>query len=162
MPLRRDFAALIAVCSLFCAQGCYAYQRQAVGTVPGAGARVRMQSAEPFAVRPAPSGDTAVVAADCRATLIEGFTTSASKDAVTFESLTRVVPADSDRASCRWTRTDPVIVATNGADVTVNRVDGTRTVVVLTVLIVTFVAYVAYGFSQIDWSSSGGRCSRIC
>jgi hypothetical protein len=30
------------------------------------------------------------------------------------------------------------------------------------VLTVTFVAYVAYGLSQMTFGSSGGRCSRIC
>jgi hypothetical protein len=155
MPLRRDIAALIAVCSLFCAQGCYVYQRPRAGAVPEPGARVRVQSATPFAVRPV--ADAAVVAADCRATLIEGFATTASADTVTFQRVTRLVSANPDRASCRWTRTDPVVVATSGADVTLNRFSGKRTAVLL---LVSFLAFAAYAVSQIEYPvSSGGDCA---
>jgi hypothetical protein len=162
VPLCRNVAALVAVWSVLCAQACYAYQRPAGGTGVGSGALVRVQSAAPFAVRPASFADTAFVAADCRATRVEGFATTASTDAVTFQSLTQLVSANPDGRPCRWAAETPVIVSTDRADVTVNRISGQRTTVFLIVLTVTFVAYVAYGLSQMTFGSSGGRCSRIC
>jgi hypothetical protein len=114
-----------------------------------------VQSVEPFLVMPV--GDSAGVSGDCRATVAEGYITSASPDAVTFQSLIRVIPANSDPASCRWTMTSSAIVPVAGTDVAVNRVSGKRTAIVFLVIGVTFFAYVAYAMSQMefDWGHSG-------
>lgn len=160
--VHRNFAALLAVSSVLCAQACYAYQRPSVGTVLEPGARVRVQSAAPFAVRPAPFADTAVVAGDCRATLIEGVATTASADGVTFQSLTHLVSANPDGGSCRWATKAAVIVPTDGADVTLHGFSGKRTVVLLIVLAATVLAYAVYGVSQIKFPLSGGGDCAFC
>jgi hypothetical protein len=161
VPLHRKFAALFAVSSVLCVQACYAYQRPLAGSAL-ADARVRVQSAAPFVVRPAVADDTVGGAADCRATLIEGFATSASADAVTFQNLTRVVPDTSHGASCRWAKNAPAIIPTDGADVTVNRLSGKRTTVFLIVAAVTAFAVVAYAASQFTFSPTGGGDCAFC
>jgi hypothetical protein len=147
---RRDLVAVLTVSSLLCAQACFTYERPQAGTVPEPGARVRVQSATPFAVMPPSVTDAAVTAADCRVTLIEGMTTTASADAVAFDSVTHLVPASPDRRSCRWAANGAAVVPTAGAEVTVLRYSGKRTVGLLLGAGASFVVYVLTALSQLN------------
>jgi hypothetical protein len=162
VPLHRNCVALVAVWSVLGAQACSAYQRPPVGIVVEPGAHMRVQSAVPFVVRPATFADTAAVAGDCRATLVEGAATTASADAVMFRSLSHLVSANLDDGSCRWATKAAVIVSTNGADVTLRRYSGKRTAVLLIALTLAFLVYAAYGLSQMDFPISGGGDCAFC
>ncbi len=156
--VRPRVAAFVALSSLFFVQACHAYQRPAPGKGIPYDSRVRVRSVQPFDVLPAAAAG--MERHICRATSVEGHVATASADSVTFRGLRSVVPANSDAASCQWAKSSAVIVPIAGADVTVNRVSGKRTAIVLLVIAATFVAVVALAASQIDYGlGSGGDCA---
>jgi hypothetical protein len=109
-PLHRSVSAFVAVSSLLFTQACFAYQRPPAGKGISPHSRVRVQSVEPFVVVAAGAEDPTEARPACRATIVEGFVSSASSDAVTFQGLRRLVPANGDAVSCRWAKTSVVIV----------------------------------------------------
>src|SRR5687768_10779955 len=147
----RCIVAFVALSSLLFAQACHAYQRPAPGKGITYDSRVRVRSAQPFVVLPAAAEAAGTERRECRATTAEGYVSRAWADSLMFQGLRSVVPANGDAASCRWARSSSVIVPIAGADVTVKRVSGKRTVVLLLVIAVSLVALAALAASQIEY-----------
>jgi hypothetical protein len=157
---RRRTAAFVALSSLLFVEGCHAYQRPLPGKGIPSQSRVRLRSAEPFAVLPASADGAGPQRRECRATTVEGHVAKATADSVTFQRLSSVVAANGDATSCRWARTTSVIVPVAGTDVTVNRFSGKHTAIGLVITAVTIVALIAFVVSQMEYSiGDGGDCA---
>ena len=154
---RRIPIAFVTAASLLLAQACFAYQRPKVGIVGEPGARVRVHSTRPFTVRAEPNSDPRATPPDCRASLVEGRLTSATADAISLHPLTRVVVAG-PAGSCTGIDRAVAVIPVAGAEVSVHRFSGRRTVILLVAIAAAAAAFVAFAVSQIEYDLSGDEC----
>ncbi len=159
--VNRELAASLALTSLFCAQGCYVYQRPP-GPMLAAGAVARVQSHAPFFVQAGGPSATPSGAA-CRATYVEGVVDTSAADTLTFRQLRWIRPTKQGDAPCLAIKERAVVVRPDEARVTVRRYSGGRTLLlVVGVAVVSFVALLALTWNNVDWSSTGDGCLFDC